>query len=149
MSCLPQGIKVKVRPSVMEDVQPIADNMREEDRAEVKASHGHLPEQALISGLNDPLCECYTVTTKGKPIAMFGCSQSPFPHLAGVWFLSTNETKQHIRDFLTLPPKFFKRWFETYPNLFNIVDKRNKASLRWLKRLGFKVIGESTQWTNE
>lgn len=150
MSCSLTGIKVKVRPGTTEDIPFIAMNIREEDRAEIKASHGHSPEEALLAGLNDPLKECYTVTNlEDKPIAMFGCTKTPFPYLAGVWFLGTKEANLYLRDFLTLPPKFFQRWFEMFPNLFNIVDKRNTASLRWLRKLGFKKIAESDDWTTE
>lgn len=151
MSCVLKGRNIEIRRTLESDIQPIADNMRDADRVEVKASHGHLPNEALRQGLQVSH-ECYTaVLEDGTPAAMFGCCSTAYPHLGGVWFLASTEAEKLMygRDFLTLPPVFFDNWHKKYQNLFNIVDKRNQTSLRWLKRLGFKTIAESSEWTTE
>jgi hypothetical protein len=129
--------EVIFRPSEHSDLLPIADHMRKCDRDEVYASHGHTPLQALEEGLKG--LECYTILLGTCPVAMFGLTETPYPELAGVWFLGTNRVYERKRAFFTLAVDYLNQFNEQFPSLFNIVDIRNYAAIGWATQVGFVI----------
>ncbi len=137
----------EVRAASAEDIASVAARMRAADLAEIAASHGHTPEQALTSSLAGST-RAWTGTIDGTPVCMFGVG--PIAILAGrgaPWMLGTEALE-------SMPRKFIRQVFmpqcrravadmlAVYPMLENYVDDRNAVSKKWLRRRGFKCAAE-------
>lgn len=115
--------------------------LRECDEREVEAS------VVGMKGLRG-LQESYNISTQswailadGAPVAIFGVS--PYPHVRGQgcpWMLA-NDKIESIWMFVLRKTKeyVFGPMLKEYESLFNFVDIRNKASIRWLKWVGFHI----------
>lgn len=120
-------------------VHTIAANMRDEDAAEVWASHRHTPLEAMTSGfeLSDL---SVVVEVDGAPIAMTGLVKGSLLTGHGVpWLLSSREALAHRREFLLQSPPIIEQMLSVCPRLSNYVHAENRLSIRWLKWLGFTV----------
>jgi ribosomal protein S18 acetylase RimI-like enzyme len=124
------------------DIAHIAANLREADRRELFASHGpHTDIAGMVA--RAVLLSSHTwvgVADDGEPVAVFWAA--PLWMLVGIgapWFLSTDRAYDYPRVLVGEGRRYLSRIREAYPNLFNYVDARNDASIRWLKRLGFTL----------
>lgn len=74
----------------------------------------------------------------GVPEVMFGVGDLNI--LAGVaapWLLGTDAVETHYVAFLRRSVGFRDQLLQRYSVLTNFVDARNRASIRWLRWLGF------------
>lgn len=127
-----------VRPTP-EHVQLIADNMREADKAEVLASNGYTPAQALQVGLKQPGFTTIAVVDD-EPCVMFGLVRQDFLSGEGTpWMLGTEDSLKHRREFMIQTPKVIAEMLMICPTLINHVHAKNTVSVRWLKVLGFTI----------
>jgi hypothetical protein len=121
------------------DLSYIAENMREADVAEIRASHGHTPLQALCEGeaLSDYVI---AVRADGVPMMIYGLVVRDILTGAGTpWMLATDEVFHRLREMAKLPPIAIGGMLSVCPRLSNHVHARNKLSIRWLKRVGFTI----------
>jgi len=120
-------------------VQELADNMRQEEVDEVWASGKHTPYEAVKYSL-EHAHEAYAAVLDGKLICIVGVSPlSLLSDMASPWLLNTNESKNKPRHLVKWTKTFIDEWKTQWPILFNYVDARYEASLRWAKWAGFKV----------
>jgi len=130
--------EVRVKYTELEDLDYLAENMRECDVDEVWASDNLTPLEALYGGFEESTF-CCTVEN-GNPIAIFGVSSdSLFSNNAAVWLLATDQLVKIQRRFLRYSRYFIDRMLERYPYLHNQVDARNKKSIKWLKMCGAHI----------
>lgn len=111
--------------------------MRQADRDEVWASSGKTPRQALAFSLRNS-SGAWTALVDGVPEVMFGVGDLNV--LAGVgapWLLGTDAVERHYVAFLRGSVVWRDQLLRRYPTMRNLVDVRNKASIRWLRWLGF------------
>ena len=127
---------VLTRTSQTRDLAPIAARMRESDRLEVMASHGHAPYEAVkFAFSSSPVC--MTILYKNEPVAMFGVVGYPMcPGTATVWLLGTNGIYKMRKSFLRLSRRYIAEMLKEYPTLYNFVDARNRVTVRWLEWCG-------------
>ena len=126
---------IRVRPSVKDDISPIADNLRESDRAEIWASNHIEPYEAIKKGF-DKAIYCRTIEN-GSPIAMFGvCPQELLGQRATIWLLGTEDINKIKIKFLRHCKEYVSAMLEYYEYLENYVDVRNSQCIAWLKYLG-------------
>jgi hypothetical protein len=129
---------LKYIPTTLEHVSHVAKNMREADRIEIMASHGHSPLKALLQGVKISDLVLSAVTESDEPIAILGVA--PVCRLTGTgspWLLGTDEVWTYRRNFVEEPGKILKIMLDLYPNLENYVHCKNRISVRWLKSIGF------------
>tara|TARA_R100001594_G_scaffold98085_1_gene132514 strand:- start:234 stop:632 length:399 start_codon:yes stop_codon:yes gene_type:complete len=112
--------------------------MRSADRDEIKAALGKSPFDGLIDSvaLSDVP---FTIMADQEPAAMFGAG----PVVSGVgciWLLGTDLILQNSTRFLRESRYWLEICAKPYDLLFNYVDERNSAHIRWIKWLGFTVI---------
>ena len=141
-------MRAEVRPAVAEDIPAIAAAMRAADRAEVAASHGHTPEQALESSLAASTA-AWTGLIDGEPVCMFGVG--PISILAGrgaPWMLGTEHLERWPRTFLRRCKACVSAMLAVYPYLENYVDDRNDKSKLWLAWLGFTLAEKAVTLPN-
>ncbi len=132
-------MKVHVRASTQADVEYLADNLREEDRLEVLASHGSTLK-AVQMGFD--LCqECWTiVVTETNEIAgMYGLCR--IDDMTGEpWLLTSPAIYKVWLPFLRQSKQWVAEANLKYPVLTNACDERYKVAIKWLKFVGFTFI---------
>ncbi len=140
-----------VRSSIPSDVATVANGMRPEDVAEVKAQSGSDPKGGLLFCffMSKP---CMTLIGRhGKPIAMWGV----VPNELGsgrIWLLGHQSMFEDPCDkgyFLRESKIQLAKLHKQYSVLFNEVDARNKVHIRWLQWMGFTFIRKHPQWGPE
>lgn len=131
---------VDVRWSRDFDATVVAQDMRQADIDEVFACSGQGPQEALRTALSHST-ECFTVVAQSTdlPLAMFGYYRSD-DIKSVVWMLGTNQLYKYRMDFLRKSRKWCDYLQGTNPLLYNLIDQRNTAHIRWLEWLGFKFV---------
>lgn len=131
---------ITVIPATADHVLPVARDMRKEDVAEVRASSGLGPEVALRYSLAVSTRAWAMLDHDGTPMGLFGVA--PFPgvaHAGTPWLLATPALEGRSREFLRQCRGFIAEMAALYPVLFNHIDVRNRASIRWLRWCGFRL----------
>jgi hypothetical protein len=132
-----------VRKSVWADVATVAASMRDADVAEIKASTGSTPEEALYRGLLHTAFGGRTMTIclpDGTPTAMFGVAPSGQADVGYIWLLATNDLKKVQTQFIRECRRYIVEISQGYRVVFNFTDARNTLHHRWLKWTGFTFI---------
>jgi hypothetical protein len=120
-----------------ERVLRVGMNLREEDKTEVWLSHQATPMEAVMdSWAESDICRCIE-TDDGVPVGLTGLNGSR------IWLLGTAELTATKTRRLQLC-KEGRGWVEHCLEVAgmaigNDVYFKNKASIRWLKHLGFNV----------
>lgn len=127
---------VRIRPAIYSDVERMHKSLRESDRLEILASHNHTPYEALRYGIEHSSI-CLTVLFKDDPVAIGGVvPDKNVKQAAVVWLLGTNDVYQMRLSFLKLSKVYIRLLQQLYPILYNFIDPRNIATIRWLSWLG-------------
>ncbi len=132
---------VKIRKSIEADILPIAVNMRKDDVKEVWDAYLVSPYMALRKGLTAK-GNAWTILVNNKPIGMVGVTERTLLSNTGTpWLLGTDDLIEDKKLFFKVSKIVLKNMSIGYKYLENYVSIENKASLMWLKHLGF-IIGE-------
>ena len=120
----------------------IAEKARDADVNELWASSRTTPIDAMRRGMATSTV-CYTGMIDGVPVCMFGAS--PFSALAGkgvAWMIGSRELDEMTarKELLRHSREAVDYLSHLFPTLlFNFVDERNTAAIRWLRWLGFQL----------
>jgi len=122
-----------------EFIKVMAEDMRESDKIEVFASHGHTPVEALRFSLKESQHATMAVGD-GIPFSMFGVAVSNVvTGLGHPWLLSSNHMFNYKDYFLENAPVVIRDMVSVCPRLVNYVHHANELSIKWLKSLGFTI----------
>lgn len=121
----------------MDDIVHVADNMRPEDVAEIKASSGLAPLDCLMIGVSiSPYSQA--IESNGKPMAILGLAFNG--STAGVpWLLGTSDITKAKKSFLSASKSALNEMLAMCPTLSNYVHAKNTKSISFLKCLGFDI----------
>lgn len=124
----------------MDHVAAIAARMRPADAAEVMASSGKSPHDALMfSFLKSSIA--WTALVDGRPEVMFGAADLNVLTSTGApWLLGTDAVDRNYRLFLRQSLNWREQLSQRYSVLRNFVDDRNEVSKRWLSWMGFTLF---------
>jgi len=130
----------ELRDATEEDCLAVALNMREADAAEVLASGGYTPKDAVLTsfGLSH---ETFAAVVDGEVLAVWGVA--PLNILDGaavVWMLTAKALEKWALFFLRKCRAEVRRLLQHWRVLLNAVDARYTKALRWAKWLGFEVL---------
>lgn len=128
-----------VRDSIMEDVRPLAANLRPSDTSEIFAASGLSNEAALKLGLQGDVCKTIC-DSEGNPVAIFGTNPTEVEGLGSIWMVATTGFNKVQRQFLRECRDGISDLGKKYKALYNYTDARNKLHHRWLKWCGFVFI---------
>ena len=132
--------KYAIVPPTDKHIQSLALNMGKADVDEIWAAGRILPLEALeqsVSASPEPYAGLY----KEQVLCMFGVAELSILDNKGIpWMLSTDELKDHARPFLRGSKIYIDLMKVKYPFMFNYVDVRNRAAIRWLKWLQFRLL---------
>ena len=134
-----------VRKSIRKDVDYLAPRLRPGDRREIHAATGKRGQEytSLLTGFESSDICCTFITPDKEPAGIFGVC-APTNRWGRVWMFGTRSVERW-------PILFLKRtrvWVDLlnimYPLLYNVVDTRNTAHIKWLKWCGFGFINTTT-----
>lgn len=130
---------VFVRDTHLTDIVRLAQNLREADRAEIRAyGHTDVLKQLTRSAAHSMLC--WTAFIDGEVAAVLGVA--PMSVMAGIgspWMMGTPVLDAHSRVLVRETPRYIDQMLVAFPHLVNYVHAENTTSIRWLRRLGFFV----------
>lgn len=133
--------KVEITPARLCDVWAM-ERLRPEDAAEVMASGGYSPVEAIIDSWAHSR-ETYTIRFNGQPAGMFGVAIHPagttLAPIGVAWLLTTPVVDKYPVTFFRESKRVVKEFASRYGLLMNFVDARYTRALLWAERLGFHV----------
>jgi hypothetical protein len=131
--------QVTIVPATRAHAEQLAPLMRPADAAEVKASGGYEPLDALLDAMSWS-AEAYAGFIDGELACLFGVVPGTFLTGEAVpWLLTSGVVQRNPRAFLRASRGVIAGWLEQYPVLVQQVDARYDAALRWAARVGFEV----------
>lgn len=130
-----------VRAYQQGDAEQLAPRLRQADVREVFAASGHRPYEALADAALRSDILCTIEGDSGQVAGMFGVS-AVTDVSAVVWLLGSDDlvSGRLKKQFLKECRQWCDRFHSFRPLLFNCVDERNEAAIRWLKWMDFTFI---------
>lgn len=131
---------VEIIPATVDHIADIAARMRPADMAEVMASSGKSPADALAFSLSRSSV-AWVGLIDGRAEVMFGAADLNVLTSTGApWLLGTDAVERNYRLFLRLSLRWREQLSQRYLVLRNFVDDRNEVSKRWLSWMGFTLF---------
>jgi hypothetical protein len=132
---------MKVRPALREDAAALSSKLRRDDKREIAAAvEGEVAEVlAWNVQMSHP---CYSVVdSDGLPVGLFGVIPDRNQERLGcVWLLGSDELVRNRIFFLRRSRLWLSKLHEHYDVLWNYVDVRNEAHVRWIAWCGFTFV---------
>lgn len=129
----------KIVTTTQDHMEELSHTMRAPDVRECWAANHYAPLDALKHSLyhtERPRTSLYN----GRVICIWGVGKVSFLSKEGLpWMLTSDLVDQHYREFLRRGSKYLVDMQKEAIVLINMVDVRNKKSIRWLKWLGFNI----------
>lgn len=110
--------------------------IRDDDARELEDGYGEDPYFVLGQSFAASVL-CWAAVVDRETIAMFGVvPRGPWP--AGrPWMIGTKDLDKHRFKFVKGCREVVQEMLGTFPSLENVVDVRNRKTIRWLRWLGF------------
>ena len=138
-------VAADVLPIEPEDIAAILRDVRQADIDEIVEGLGVSLENELADGIAGSL-NARKIVVDGHIVAIFGDAVHSVLGSIGVpWLISTVHVERHARAFLKVCKPEVQGMLTRHRHLFNYVDARNTAAIRWLKWLGFD-FGEAVPY---
>lgn len=135
--------RVEIVPATEAHAVALAARMRAGDRAEVLASSGSGPLEALVGSVRWSRShggEAWAGLIDGEVAAMFGVGRrSLLSPVAIPWLLTGDLVDRHPVLFFRASREVVDLWLRHFAELEQAVDARYTQALRWARRLGFTV----------
>lgn len=128
---------IEFKPSKLEDCYKLAPIMRDADVNEVRASHGLSPLGALITSTQASK-RPQTIYYNDKVIGMRGVGHAG--PVGYPWLLGSVDILRNAKTLHSTAKPWVDSYLGEYQILYNYVAAENKASIRWLKKLGFVMV---------
>lgn len=117
----------------------VADNLREQDRAEVEATSGLNPRSSVALSIMMSAQAFAVLDRQGVPVCLLGAAPHPLPGVGVAWLLGTDGLLSEALPIARGSKPLLAELHEQFPLLWNYVDERNTVSIRWLRWMGFKA----------
>lgn len=129
-----------IRQATPADINDLLPKIREADKREIVAATGNTAACELQKAFEREGRKYAALAPCGEIIALFGIAQTRgLSRIGSPWLIASDTIMQHKREFLKTSKAFFPQLREGYHILINMVDARNKLSIKWLGWLGFTV----------
>lgn len=126
-------------PATHRHVAPLLADLRECDRLEMEASSGADLETALRTSINLS-DQPFAGWAGDKLVCLFGAVRlSIMSDIASPWCLGTTQMARNAAEVIRHTRSWVEWVREDFPKLSNYVDARNRASIRWLRGIGFTI----------
>lgn len=129
---------VIVKEGIDIDVLKLVGRLRQADKDELYATNGEDPDKTLIESWNDSKHR-WSVWLNDYLVCVFGLTEyKPISNIGIPWLLGSDDVLKIRKTFVKQSISYIDLMLDEFQHLFNFVDARNKASIRWLKWLGFE-----------
>jgi hypothetical protein len=132
--------KPHYRQATLADVLYVAERLREDDLAELRAQTDHPPGEVLSLPLAEGWPLSVGISKQGNPTVLWGHIPDREGDSAIVWMVSTAEIAENVIPFLRMSAEIIEDLNQQYPVLHNVIDARNTKHIEWLTWLGFAFI---------
>ena len=137
----------KVSPAVLRQVV-----LRQSDLMEIAATNPADANEVLVRSTAVSLDWWAVLDPEEAVVAVFGVAPcrvgSVLPGIVCPWMLATDRLYKHKTEASRLAKRWLDGLLKEYQLLYQLVDARHAAALRWLMKLGFDVITTTTQGLN-
>lgn len=134
------GPEYRVIPATQAHAIAMCGRMRAADVAEVRASIGVGPDEALRRSLAFS-SHAWAGLVDGEVACLFGVGMTSLIGGVGApWLLGTDLIARHGTAFLRRNRPHVAFMLSLYPKLENWVDARNGLAIEWLRWLGFSIM---------
>jgi len=129
-----------------QDLDYLAANLREIDKAEIKAFNGMEVREGLEFCLenND---EVWIACVEGVPACIFGLSEATQEDeentSAVIWALGTDLLFEHKKALNLISRKVIRDWLNRFDVLFNYIWSKNETHIRWVEGMGFTLLPDT------
>tara|TARA_A200000159_G_scaffold132348_1_gene129882 strand:+ start:23 stop:487 length:465 start_codon:yes stop_codon:yes gene_type:complete len=132
---------LEIVDALRSDAIELAPHLRPIDKLEVEAT-GKTPEESLTNSFNLPKARVYSAVDSDRNVVlMYGVSQCPNnPKNGVIWMLTSELAQEHKKSILKLSKPKLKDLCTGFSNVYNLIHKDNKSSIRWLEWCGFEVL---------
>lgn len=132
-------VEYAVVQATEEHARELARNIRPADAKELWAAYHMTPLETLLLSVRVSR-DTKAGLADGEVMCMFGIyTVTDLSSIGYPWLLGAKKLSRHARAFLRRNVSFMAQAREEFDLLFNFVDARNKAAIRWLGWLGFEV----------
>ncbi|MGD9727134.1 MAG: phage protein Gp13 family protein [Candidatus Melainabacteria bacterium] len=130
-----------LKPATLAEAIALAQDLRPEDEAEIRAMSGHEPVTSLSHGIQFSDLPTTVMDEDGSILGMFGAVPTGRnPRVGVVWMLCSPKILKHRRQFAKESRQWIEAMHRRYDLLWNVVDERNTVHIRWLQWCGFTII---------
>lgn len=141
---------IDIVEATVDHARTLAPYLRERDAAEVWASGGLSPEQALLASVSASEV-AWTAMLDGDPHIMWGAAHYEYDcreriRRGVVWLLSSDEMYRIPGRFIMESHNYVAEMFKHFDQLFNFVHANNVKSQQWLEKLGFEALGRDNNY---
>lgn len=126
------------RPATVADAVAIVPHLRQADIDECDAlvGEGQVLEMATATVASSIIA--YAWEHDGRLIGLFGCAGNLLDDAGTPWMIGTDAIEKQGRALIRIAPRYIQQMKSLFPQLANVVDVRNRRSINWLKRMGFR-----------
>ena len=125
---------LELRESILSDTSFLGPRLREADKEELRAAWGETPYAAILEYGFKNSDNCWTITHKDEPVAIFGNNGNT------LWMVASKEFPKHRRDFLRKGHSVVCQLQEKLGSLYASSYYKNYLHHKWLLWLGFNYI---------
>ena len=130
---------IRIIPSTEAHAIELADNMRQADIDEIKASHGVDPLKGSIISFRSSE-SCFTGMVDNRVGCLFGTIRGHVMSDRGMpWLLTTDLVERYALQFLLGSRDVMIQMKRAFGFLENWADIRNEVALKWLRWMGFRM----------
>lgn len=127
----------------------IADNLRDADEDEVRASLPGDPKEAIMASAVVSSLGWLLLDRTGLPMGVCGVAPSVAPGVGMPWLVGTEGLHQEAFALARQTRAHVEAMHEWFPVLTNHVDARNDLALDWLLWAGFRLIDADPRYGPE
>lgn len=128
-----------IKQAKLSDVKALAPYLRRADVREIIVRSGRPAYDNLMSSFNTASF-CHSIYFQDTIIAMFGVTPTKKKRVGRVWMLANDELYNHSREIVRISKPWVNTMMKGHNILYNHVHADNKASIRWLKWIGFEML---------
>lgn len=132
-TCPERGRRITRRIPTEDDIIELAEAMRQSDIDELHA----VTDMSIIcairaSVINSHQDYLWAYHVDGVLVLICGCTRSGNP-----WMLGAGELNKHLKELTVRTRVAVRMMLAQWPILSNVIDVRQKMTIRWLKAIGF------------
>ncbi len=138
---------VVIRPAVERDCARVAPDLREHDRAELRAVILGEDDESRLLGCMRQSDETWAVEVWTRPVALFGITrvvQGDGVRVGIPWCLGTPALIADAKAFVRSSKEWLAWLARDCEISCNVVSARNAVHRRWIRSLGYEFMGEQT-----